>query len=69
MPRHFDKELSLEDLANMPDDDIDTSDIPELDDDFWCSAVLMEAESGLRSGPVAPMESAEDLIEAFQKRR
>ncbi len=35
MPQNFERELSLEELANLPDEDIDTSQIPELDDDFW----------------------------------
>lgn len=69
MPRHFDKELSLEDLANLLDEDIDASDIPELDDVFWSNAILVQAKAGLRSGPAAPMESAEDLIAAFRRRR
>jgi len=68
MPRHFDKELSLEELANLPDEDIDTSEIPELDDDFWSDAVLRQAEIGLGSGEVTPMESAEELIAAFRER-
>lgn len=28
----------LAELASMPDEDIDTSDIPELDDEFWKNA-------------------------------
>lgn len=68
MPQNFEKELSLEELANLPDEDIDTSEIPELDDDFWSKAVLRQAEAGLRSGPATPMESAEELIAAFRRR-
>ena len=69
MPRHFDKELSLEELANLPDKDIDTSEIPELDDDFWSNAVLRQAEIGLRSGQATPMESSEELTAAFRERQ
>ena len=68
MPRHFDKELSLEELANLPDEDIDTSEIPELDDDFWSNAVLRQTEIGRGSSEVTPMESAEELIAAFRER-
>ncbi len=31
----------LEELQNIPDSAIDTSDIPELDDNFWRSAKVM----------------------------
>ncbi|MDQ0421567.1 uncharacterized protein (DUF4415 family) [Peteryoungia aggregata LMG 23059] len=44
MQKRFDKELSLEELAKLDDDEIDTSDIPELDDTFWQNAVLVEPE-------------------------
>lgn len=44
MPKQFDRELSLEELAQLSDDEIDTSDIPELDDDFWLNAKLVEPE-------------------------
>jgi uncharacterized protein (DUF4415 family) len=44
MQKRFDKELSLEELANLDDDAIDTSDIPELDDRFWQNAVIVEPE-------------------------
>ncbi|ODS51668.1 MAG: 3-oxoacyl-ACP synthase [Agrobacterium sp. SCN 61-19] len=44
MQKRFDKELSLEELANLDDDAIDTSDIPELDDHFWQNAVIVEPE-------------------------
>ncbi len=44
MSRKYDKELSLEELASLPDADIDTSDIPELDDSFWSKARLVEGE-------------------------
>jgi uncharacterized protein (DUF4415 family) len=36
--------LSLEQLAAMPDSDIDYSDIPELDESFWKNATLIEPE-------------------------
>lgn len=44
MQKRFDKELSLEELANLDDDAIDTSDIPELDENFWQNAVIVEPE-------------------------
>jgi len=68
MPQNFEKELSLEELANLPDEDIDTSEIPELDDDFWSTAVLRQVEAGLRSGSATQIESSEELIAAFRQR-
>lgn len=44
MQKRFDKELSLEALASLDDDAIDTSDIPELDDNFWQNAVIVEPD-------------------------
>jgi uncharacterized protein (DUF4415 family) len=31
----------LEEIQNIPDSDIDTSDIPELDDNFWRTAKMV----------------------------
>ncbi|WP_332303468.1 BrnA antitoxin family protein [Rhizobium sp. GR12] len=44
MTKKYEKELSLEELAALPDDRIDYSDIPELDESFWRSAKLVEPE-------------------------
>ena len=32
----------LKEMSNIPDGDIDTSDIPELDDSFWETAKLVQ---------------------------
>ena len=39
--KHYEKELRAEELAALPDDQIDYSDIPELDDDFWENAKIV----------------------------
>lgn len=44
MKKKFDQELSLEELAARPDDEIDYSDIPELDETFWQNAKLVMPE-------------------------
>ncbi|WP_111565041.1 BrnA antitoxin family protein [Rhizobium sp.] len=44
MSQRYDKELSPEELTALADEDIDTSDIPELDDSFWSKAELVERE-------------------------
>lgn len=35
MSKRYSKELSLDELARLGDREIDFSDIPELDDEFW----------------------------------
>lgn len=45
MKKRYDRELTLEELAALPDDQIDTSDIPELDADFWKNAKLIEPDT------------------------
>jgi uncharacterized protein (DUF4415 family) len=44
MKMRYQKELSIEELAALKDEDIDFSDIPELDDEFWKNAVLVMPE-------------------------
>jgi uncharacterized protein (DUF4415 family) len=38
------RELSLEELAALPDEAINTGDIPELDDAFWSRAQLVQPD-------------------------
>ncbi|MCO6388444.1 BrnA antitoxin family protein [Aliihoeflea sp. 40Bstr573] len=45
MKKRYDRELTLEQLAALPDDQIDTSDIPELDENFWKNAKLVEPDT------------------------
>ncbi|MEM6648364.1 MAG: BrnA antitoxin family protein [Bacteroidota bacterium] len=43
--KRYNKELTAEELAALPDSEIDYSDIPELDDAFWTNArVVMPKE-------------------------
>ena len=44
MKKRYDKELSTKELLDMPDSDIDCSDIPELDDKFWDNAEIRTPE-------------------------
>lgn len=37
----YERALTLEELANMPDEDIDYSDIPQLGEEFWKHARLV----------------------------
>ncbi len=45
MKKRFQKEMSLEELAAVRDEDIDYSDIPKLDALFWKNAKLVEPEN------------------------
>lgn len=38
MPKHYKKPLTAEQLAALKDSEIDTTGIPELDDEFWARA-------------------------------
>ena len=38
MRKRYNRELTNEELAALPDEAIDRSDIPELDDAFWAKA-------------------------------
>ena len=38
MTQRYDRPLTIEDLAQVKDEDIDYSDIPELDETFWKNA-------------------------------
>lgn len=40
MTKRYEKPLTSKELAALPDSEIDTSDIPELDDAFWANAEL-----------------------------
>ena len=44
MRKRYDKELTAQELATLPDEQIDTSDIPELDEAFWREAKVVEPE-------------------------
>ena len=44
MSGHHDSALTPEQLAKVKDEDIDFSDIPELDEEFWERAELVELD-------------------------
>ena len=44
MKKPYKKELSAKEVAAVADKDIDYSDIPPLDDDFWSNARLVEPD-------------------------
>ena len=48
MAKLYDKPLTVEVLRDLPDDAIDYSDIPELDEEFWENAQLTLPEAKTR---------------------
>jgi len=48
MSKRYDNELSIEELAALPNSEIDYSEIPELDDSFWESAKIIMPENKQR---------------------
>lgn len=62
MVKRYDKPLTLEELAAVSDSDIDYSDIPELDKEFWDNAVLTPP----RSKSNVSLRVPEDVIAFFK---
>jgi uncharacterized protein (DUF4415 family) len=65
MNQKYDRPLTTEELAATPDEDIDYSDIPELGEDFWKDAKLVEP---MKKSPVYMMLD-QDIIDFFKQRR
>jgi uncharacterized protein (DUF4415 family) len=62
MKQKYTEALSLEALAALTDAEIDTSDIPELDEAFWRNARLVEPD---RTEPVT-LRVKRSVLEAFK---
>lgn len=62
MTKRYDRALTPEELAKLPDDEIDTSDIPELDDAFWAKAKL----TAPRVKPNINLRLSEEVVEFFK---
>ncbi len=62
MKKRYDKEMSLDELAAMPDSEIDYSDIPKLDKRFWENAKLAMPSSKKK----LTLRLDEDVIEWFK---
>ncbi len=63
MKKKYEKPLTLEELAALPDSAIDTSDIPILDEAFWSKAVV----TAPRTKPNVSLRIDEDVIAYFKK--
>ena len=65
MKRRFERALTAAELEALSDEDIDTSDVPPLDDDFWNHAkVVMPAE---RDKTQVTAKFDRDVIEWFKR--
>ena len=64
MAKRYEKALSLEELAALPDDQIDTSDIPSLDEEFLRNARLIMPHERTKT-PVTMRVDA-DVLEWFK---
>lgn len=58
----YEKPLSPKELAEVKDEDIDTSDIPELDESFWANAKL----SPPRTKPNVSLRVPPEVVEFFK---
>ena len=62
MSKRYDTPLTPEQLAQLPDEDIDTSDIPELDAAFWANAKL----SPPRTKPNVSLRVPQEVVDFFK---
>jgi len=63
MTKNYEKPLALEELAKRPDKDIDTSDVPELDEAFWEKAKV----SPPRTKPNVSLRLPQEVIDFFKE--
>ena len=62
MKKRYEKPLTIEELAALPDDQIDYSDIPELGADFWARAKVTPP----RTKPNVSLRLPEEVVAFFK---
>jgi uncharacterized protein (DUF4415 family) len=63
--KRYDKELTSEEIASLPDDQISYKDIPELSDEFWENArVVMPAKESKKQ---ISIKVDRDVLAFFRK--
>lgn len=62
MKKRYEKPLTTKELANIPDSEIDTTDIPELSDEFWVKAKLNPP----RNKPNVSLRVSQEVIDFFK---
>ena len=64
MTRNYERPLTPDELAARSDEDIDTGDIPPLDETFWAKATIREP----RTKAVVSLRLPDHVIEHFKAR-
>lgn len=62
MKKPYTRPLSVKELAELPDESIDTSDIPELDEAFWTSAKVVQPTPK----PTVSLRLPEEVVAYFK---
>lgn len=62
MKKRYEKPLSIEELAALPDSGIDTSEVPELDERFWKNAKVTPP----RTKPNVSLRLPEEVVAFFK---
>ena len=62
MIKKYEKPLTAKQISELSDDEIDTSDIPELDETFWAKAKVTPP----RTKPNISLRVPEEVIEFFK---
>lgn len=63
MKKQYAKALTIEELAAMPDEDINTEDMPELGDEFWKNARVRYPAEGKER---LTIRFDEDMVQWFR---
>lgn len=62
MKKKYSKALTVEELSALPDDSIDTSDIPELDEAFWERARIVKPQTK----PTVSLRVSQEVLDHFK---
>ena len=64
MSKKYDRPLTIDEMVNVRDEDIDFSDIPELDEEFWKKATwVMPEQEGTQQVTLRVKKS---VLEAYK---
>lgn len=62
MKKTYDRALNIEELKALPDEQIDTSDTPELDENFWKNARVVMPQTK----PTVSLRLPQDVVDFFK---
>lgn len=66
MKKRYDRELTTEELLNLPDEEIDFSDIPEFGEEFWKNARVVWPEERQKTQVTAKFDA--DVVDWFKRK-